>query len=349
MSSSTELAIRARLLVPGRVEALVEILNGIDPNLEDRLQTDAIRAVSEWEGLSVILLDELPQTECSIAGVYFSDFEPAQIGIWTQVPKARQQFTALHELAHHLQFHDDALLEDFDSQSDQGVILEELTCDAFAARILLPPTMTTAILGAGTPMAEAVADLWRSSRASRAAVCVTVAQRLSSPGHVVLLDEDGKVQFSSSKGEPPLARGRDQSETAIVRALHESTRQTVTVRNQQFLYRDNIAGERLYAQATSLDGYTVVIAVAHNAPWENLSLSSQSAGPSAKWQNCGGCDHIFQVWGDRCPQCSAGYCPECRKCDCPSRVIDRLCTECFLLKPAQVFPLTGDVCLECVG
>jgi hypothetical protein len=349
VTSPGEIAVRARLLVPGRVEALIEILNSLDPTLEHRLQADAIREISDWEGISVVLLDDLPDTGCSIAGVYFSDFEPVQIGIWTQAPKSRQQFTALHELAHHLQLQDDALLEDFDSQADDGLILEELTCDAFAARILIPEKTANAILGAGTPTANAIADLWRGGQASRAAVCVTAAQRLSSSGHVVLLDENDAVQFSSSKGELPLARGRDQSGTAIVRAMHESNRQTISVRDQRFSYRDGIVGEALYAQATNLGGYTVVVAVAHNAPWETISLSSQSAGPRASWQTCGSCDHIFPVWGDRCPQCGAGYCPECGKCDCPSRVVERLCTSCFILKPAQNFPSSEDVCSECVG
>lgn len=54
--------------------------------------------------------------------------------------RARRDFTALHELGHHLQQNSFDLMEAFARQPDGGVLLEDTACDAFAAEILLAGT-----------------------------------------------------------------------------------------------------------------------------------------------------------------------------------------------------------------
>lgn len=345
--STIEAYVRARSLIAPRVERLHAILAERGDGAAARLHDDPLGELESWPELEVILLDAVPRTECAIAGVYFSDSSPARIGIWSQVTAPRRNFTALHELGHHLQLHDAELAAEFDDQPDQGAALEELTCDAFAASILIPAAMTQATLGLGTPTAQDVVSLWRKSGASRAAVAVAAAGHLRSPGHVVLLDEGDEVVFSSSVAELPLKRGRDQSKTAIVRRLRASSLPVVSVREQQFEYRDGILGTQLFAQATDMGGYTLIIAVAHNAPWEKLSLSSVAPKITARWQTCTHCGENFEVWGERCATCGAGYCVECKHCDCESRVAVRNCGKCFLDKPAHLF--VDDVCDECAA
>lgn len=345
--STTQAYIRARSLVAPRVERLHAILAERGEAIAARLHDDTLGELESWPELDVIVLDAMPKTECAIAGVYFSDSTPARIGIWSQVTAPRRDFTALHELGHHLQLHDAQLAAEFDDQPDQGAVLEELTCDAFAASILIPGAMTEASLGPDTPTAQAVVLLWRKSGASRAAVAVAAAGRLRSPGHVVLLDDADQVTFSSSVGELPLKRGSDQSRTSIVRRLRASSLPVVSVRDQRFEYRDRIVGTQMFAQATDMGGYTLIVAVAHNAPWENLSLSSAAPMITARWQTCTHCGKNFQVWGERCVTCGAGYCVECKHCDCESRVAKRSCCNCFLDKPAHLF--VGELCDECAA
>ncbi len=345
--SAVEAYIRARSLIAPRVERLHALLSARGDGTSERLRDDPLGELEAWPELEVILVDAIPKTDCAIAGVYFSDSTPARIGIWSQVTRPRRDFTALHELGHHLQLHDADLAAEYDDQPDQGAALEELTCDAFAASILIPDAMAQETLGPDTPTAPAVVSLWRKTGASRAAIAVAAARRLRSAGHVVLLDEAGEVAFSSSMAELPLKRGRDQSKTAIVRRLRGSSLPVVSVRDQQFEYRDGIAGTPLFAQATDMGGYTLIIAVAHNAPWEKLSLPSAAPKITAQWQTCIHCGENFEVWGERCRTCGAGYCVECKHCDCESRVATRNCLTCFLDKPAHLF--VGDECDECAA
>lgn len=348
-STSTQAFILARALVPPRVQRMLEIVRERGSETLVSLRTHPIAELETWPELEVMLLDAVPTSDCAIAGVYFSDHTPARIGIWAKSSIPRQHFTALHELGHHLQLHDATLSAEFDAQVDQGEQLEELTCDAFAAAVLFPDEMLKVHLGSGTPLATQVARLWQASGASRAAACVAAAQRLQSPGHVVLLDENDDVAFASSVGELPLRRGRDQSRTKVLRALRATSLNAATVRDHRFIYRDGIEGTSLYAQATAMGGYTVVVAVAHNAPWEAISLSTSAPTVQARWQECTHCQELFQVWGERCDRCSAGFCPECGHCDCASRVAVQTCNECFLDKPAQLFTTSATLCDECAG
>ncbi|WP_082041114.1 MULTISPECIES: ImmA/IrrE family metallo-endopeptidase [Microbacterium] len=347
MNSEAAAIARARGLVGGRVDHLVAGLSARDAGVLERLRYDAIEELSRWKDLTLVPLDTAPPTSCSIAGVYLPDENPPRIGLWRQMSRPRAMFTALHELGHHLQQTSGELVDALDGEPDQGAYLEERTSDAFAARILLPSDLVARALGAGTPTADKVADLWAQAGVSRAAACVAAAQQLSSPGHVVLMDGDF-VQFSSSFGELPLRRGSDQSSSAIMRARRQMATRVTVVSENRFSYRDGIEGTPLYAQAADMGGYTVVVAVAYRAPWAAISLPSSSSTIAAKWQTCGRCDRIFQVWGQRCAACGAGYCPDCGKCDCETRVVERTCLECFLMKPAQLFTGDSRVCDDCM-
>lgn len=346
MSTDARAIVRARSRLDARVSRMTELLEAKSEGVLERLHLDAVDELNRWEDLTVVPLGSLPPTGCSIAGVYLPHYRPPRIGIWDQMSRPRAQFTALHELGHHIQQTDGVLVDELDGEPDDGSYLEERTSDAFAASILFPPEIVLQTLGQGTPTVDQIVALWRKSGASRAAVCVAAAQRLQSPGHVVLLDGNN-VQFSSSLAEPPLLRGSDQSASAILRARARSSLPTVTAEESRFSYRDQIGGTPLYAQATQMDGYTLVVAVAHGAPWRAISLPLSSQPITARWQTCGRCDHTFQVWGKRCDSCHAGFCPECGKCDCESRVAERLCTGCFLNKPAHLF--VGELCDGCVG
>lgn len=344
MSGNARAVAQARGKVAARVSRMAVILEQRSPGVLERLRYDAVDELSLWADLAIVALETLPPTGCSIAGVYLAHEKPPRIGVWDQMSRPRTMFTALHELGHHLQQTDGDLIDELDGEPDDGAHLEERTSDVFAARILLPQEMVRRTLGTGTPTADRIVALWNVSGVSRAAVCVAAAQQLSSPGHVVLLD-GSVVQFSASFGEPPLRRGSDQSASRIVKAMSRSSLRMVSAEESRFVYRDGIGGTAMYAQATDLGGYTVVVAVSHNAPWRTISLPTTSRPITGKWQTCGQCDHVFQVWEKPCETCGAGFCPECGKCDCESRVVERMCMNCFLNKPAQVF--VGELCEEC--
>ncbi|MCW2616266.1 MAG: hypothetical protein JWN08_3260 [Frankiales bacterium] len=89
-------------------------------------------------------------------------------------------------------------------------------CGAFAASVLLPHELVDQHIPAAGPSVYDIRDLNAASSASRAAACVRAAQRLRSPGHVVLLDYDGTVQFAPAQGLPPVRKRSDQSGVPVI-------------------------------------------------------------------------------------------------------------------------------------
>lgn len=343
---------RARIVAREKVEArarqLLDILDARDPGLRGRLAEAPLVELATWDELEVTYIDPAAQApDCTIAGAYVDTFEPPRIGVVKGTYHAREAFTALHELGHHLQRTELDLAEDLPLQPDRGHLLEEMTSDAFAAAILIPPDVAHTHLGGSTPNAAQVAKLWNAVGASRAAVCVRAAQNLSSPGHVVLLDPDGVIVFSASYADYPLRRGLDQSQTEIVRAVRTSSAGLVS-RKTTWIYGNGTPGQELYAQATKLGDYFVVVSVVDGAPWERMSLSAPKPTYYKEWHTCVNCGHVMRTYGaEYCETCKDPRCADCGRCACPSRVVERTCIRCFEIKPAHLF--TGDlaVCMDC--
>jgi hypothetical protein len=347
-SSDLRAKIVARELVARRVEIMLAVLDGRDTQLQARLGADPIAELGVWSEIVVEYIPASSQSvDCTIAGAYLDDTEPAVIGIVDGSFSRRQAFTALHELGHHLQRTEGQLVDALPLQPDRGRALEEMTSDAFAAAILLPDSAVRNSLGRGTPTALQVGELWRSGNASRAAVCVRAAQQLASPGHVMLLDPTGIINFSAAYADFPFRRGLNQSETSIFDAANRSeARATSCVTN--FIYANGTRGQDLYAQATDLDGYLLIVAVVDGAPWETLALSSTARPVYRDWHQCVACGELFKTLDiERCEMCQDPKCPECGHCACPSRVAERQCTKCFMIKPAHQFPPNATVCLDC--
>lgn len=346
--SSRRARIIAREKVEDRVKQLLDILDGREAGLRARLAEAPLVELATWDELEVTYIDPAAQSpDCTIAGAYVDTFEPPRIGIIKGTYHAREAFTALHELGHHLQRTELDLAEDLPLQPDRGLLLEEMTSDAFAAAILIPPDVAASYLGSSTPTAAQVAKLWKNVSASRAAVCVRAVQNLSSPGHVVLLDADGIIVFSASYADYPLKRGLDQSQTEIVRAVRTSNAGLVS-RKMSWVYGNGTPGQEVYAQATRLGDYIVVVSVVDGAPWERMSLSAPKPTYYKEWHTCVNCGHIIRTYGaETCVTCKDPKCHECGRCACPSRVAERICTGCFEIKPAHLFIGDSTVCKDC--
>ncbi|MGI5518979.1 ImmA/IrrE family metallo-endopeptidase [Streptomyces sp. CA-106131] len=325
--------------------AMLAELEAHIPGATQRLAHSALTELQTWPELTVRLVAEgQASARCSVAGTYDAG-PPPQIAVAQSDSSARRDFTALHELGHHLQQNSFDLMAAFERQPDGGLLLEDAACDAFAAEILLPAPLVNSHLAESGPTAPDVVDLWQASGASRMAVCVKAVQRLRAPGHVLLLDTQGQVAFAASHGLRPLRRGSFQGDIpTIAQALAGQGRATGRTRLH---YRDGILGQELYVQTAPMNGYLLAILVTDLAPWLTFAPPSRDTGPQASEYICEHCGEEYRSFEAACPTCRVPSCPACGRCGCPSRAAERMCPGCFTLHPPAMFADGADRCLDC--
>lgn len=292
-----------RVEVEERTRLVIETLEQQRPGACDELLHDTCAALSAWNEVTLRYVAAAETSDsCSVAGAYIWDETPPVLAIARSRSPGREAFTALHELGHHIQQSDDALGDALAEAGDRGQVLEEAVCDAFAAAVLLPEHLVRQHIPDAGPGVLDVVALHGGSDASRAAVCVCAAQKLTSPGHVVLLDYDGSVQFTASRGLPPLARGSYQGGVPVVRDVLGAARGSRAGRTR-FLYRGDVRGEELFVQAGELDGYVVAIAMLDRPPWEErYTPPPREAGPQAGNWICenAGCGQEYETFAAPC-------------------------------------------------
>jgi hypothetical protein len=328
--------------------AVLATLEQARPGAAEPLRQDALIALGAWDDICVqMVADVAISDDCSVAGGYRSDTDPPTLIVARSASPRRRQFTALHELGHHLQRNSIELLTALYAAHDAEV-LEEAACDAFAGRVLLPDAVVAPLIGARGPTADEVTALYAASRASRAACCVRAAERLTSTGAVFLLDQNGIVSFAIGRGMPPPARGSDQSSTPLVAAaLRVGGRAR---RDTQIAYRDGSRSERLYGDCAPIDGWMAAVTVLDRAAWQPFAPPRVGTGTWATthWWICEYCQSSFESFAaERCDRCAQPRCPD-GHCRCTSRG-DRTCTQCRLAKHRSQFSGGGMVCRDCRG
>lgn len=109
---------------------------------------------------------------CSVFGYYeHRTHEPSVIHVHPSATFARDSFTILHELGHHVQRqHADWMDVRFEVSRTLGTLWEERVADAFAAELLMPKD----IFGSDTSIlsARSLSDMHSRTLASRAAVAM---------------------------------------------------------------------------------------------------------------------------------------------------------------------------------
>lgn len=330
--------------------AVRTVLEALRPGACAALRGDPFGEIEGWGEVEIRMISERdPKGGCSVAGAYLQQEKPPALVVTRSQSSGRRAFTLLHELAHHLQRTTTALAQALLNAKERSSVLEEAICDAFAASVLLPDAELAGVLASSSPTVSDVAQLRRSSAASRAAVCVRAAQRLTSPGHVILLDDTGVVQFRSAHGLPPVPRGVDLSGIEVVRQALQAGNATREGRTR-LLYRDGHQGEELFAQAGDVEGYLVVVAMTDRPPWEEtFVLPSRETGPvSRMWV----CEHLecsaeFESFEPACPSCKVPKCTECGRCACAPVVAERQCLDCFTVYPERFFDAGSARCQDC--
>lgn len=325
--------------------AMITELETHRPGARDDLATSALAKLQTWQELTVRLVpDDQTGGGCSVAGTYLPG-PPPELAVARSSSLPRRDFTALHELGHHLQQNSFQLIESFDGEPDGGLLLEDAACDAFAAEILLPAPLVKAHLPAAGPTAGDILDLWRAAGASRMAVCVKASQHLPAPGHVLLLDMNGRLVFAASTGLPPLRRGSNQADIPVIRSALAGRGRADG--HTKLKYRDGILGTELYAQTAPMDGYLLAVTVTDLAPWKAFAPSARDTGPQGVEYTCERCHEDFTAFTRACPRCQSAPCPDCGRCGCAPQVTERQCTSCFVLHPAAMYTGNSQRCDDC--
>lgn len=315
------------------------------PGAVQRLGTGALHELRQWPGLEVRdVPDDQSGSGCSVSGAYFAG-SPAILAIASSTSLARRDFTALHELGHHLQQTMVELMDVLLAQPDGGTALEDASCDSFAAHILLPEALADQYLADVGPTANDAVALWRASQASRMATCVKASERLPAPGHVLLLDSDGTLAFAASHGLPPLLRGSDQSRVPVLRNALSGRGHAEG--HSRLAYRDGILGDELYLQTAEMGGYLLAVAVTDLAPWRTFAPSARQPGPEPADYTCVHCGEDLTSYAPACARCESAPCPDCGRCGCDRKVSERQCVSCFVVHPLAMFDGKSTRCRDC--
>ena len=315
----------------------------------ERLHSDALAELDTWSEVQVRRVpDSVTQARCSVAGGYVYTTDPPTLTIAESMSSRRQQFTALHELGHHLQKNDAELAVAVLRQRGDNDAFEDAACDLFASLVLIPDDLLPARSDGRSPSAADVVALFERTRASRAACCVRIANELGTHGVVAVLDAAGTVSFAAARGEVyPPARGSSQAGTPLVAAALRRGG-NARVDDTFVRYRTGDRSTLLYGDAVWTGEYLITVAVLDRAGWKRFAppRTGSSEFVPRNW-TCEVCGEEFTPDGDcgrcRTPRCSAGH------CTC-ALAAERQCRQCFqLLGPSRFSSRTDTVCRDCAG
>ncbi len=288
-----------------------------------------------------------PPAGCSVAG---SCDHSTQTVTVVRAGKGRMRFTALHELGH-------LLGEDLDEFQDAvyahgreaGRLVEEDACDAFASLLLLPDEHLDTVLDAHGRSARGLRELISQCPASMEACAVAVAQRLASPGYVLLVDDDGTTRFAARSGDVlPISRGSDQSGSDLRRLLSGAA----SLRDRGALaFAAGSHTHDLYIDAIRHDGLVLAVACESEPDWPQLQTPvGPSAAPRSVDGHCDECGTDFNGW-QVCGTCREPRHDACGRCGCETAAArgERLCTACYTMLPPAAFDGPSHTCTTCTG
>jgi hypothetical protein len=298
------------------------------------LRNDPFGTLVRSTEITVSIEDGLGNTGCGGGGYYRPS--PPTIHLHPATSR-RDNFTLLHELAHHLQQrHDQWGYTLIDMVEPNRRKVEEAVCDQFAAQVLMPISDTDRHATSLHP-ADVMAGLFARSEASRSATLQRVREMLPPDARWLLAvaDLDGVVTTSSTTyDDPPPPKGFTQ----------EGFRQVAAESMEAAVRREFHEGIE-YRTGSVLDDLRVEAALDHEERYVFLALRPTTASGSGTWtfpaQECSNpvCEKTFQARksSGRCGTCQEFKCPHCHRCSCTAPDRPTRCGTCFMpYTPAEM-------------
>lgn len=320
--------------------AAARLRSALDADALGLLADDPLPAIPQLFDVRLELTDVDPRASgCSVHGTYFDD--PPRITVVATASLRRRNFTALHELAHHLIALDDDLADAL-VVLPRGREAEEAVCDTFSASVLIPAGVLDATIPPAGPSAADVVGLYQRTQASRSACCAATARRLSGEGYVVLADRDGTIRYAAQAHPsfviPP---GTPQPANGVVARAGRTGR----LRGQGTLtYATGTQSPTFHADAVADGEYVFAVLTHGKPPWGGLDILPDD-GPRGRHTTCANCDRDFEAYGRPCAACGDDRCPFCKQCGCRWGPREATCPYCGLLANAELIA-AGD-CPNC--
>lgn len=331
--------------------ATASLLDAVEPAIRGDLATDPASTIPAHfgpVGLRPLPSGSFPSNECSCDGYYEALLDPRQPWILydSLVSAERRSFTLLHELGHHLlgsrvpELLD--LIDEIAGPHGDPAAVEELLCHRLAGRLLTPNALLDQVVGSEVPRPAHLLELKDKGHASWEAAAVRLAERISGPGAVVLLREQGLVSFAAASNGSRFGWARNsrlRSGGPLSRAF------SVDSRAKEDRYRWGLAyEEELFCDTVKVHGGLVVAVMSRHRSTRGLSFL-QEVEPTWKrrLEFCIACNGERIVgW---CDKCKGRFCRDCDRCGCYRPVAtNRHCEGCGLIKP---FRPGADVCRDC--
>lgn len=268
---------------------------------------------------------------CELHGTYSA--RPPRIRVSRRSGTARANFTAAHELGHHLQEHDDEWVWDVlaDLRRNHPFIaqdVEERVSNQIAVRLLMPDVFVASHWrGRLTP--EFVCSLTRDGRVSREAASLRAMGFAGAQGGgtavIAVARTDGAVTSATASDGSRLAppqRWTVQPDFAALAEREPGRHRAI----QGILYASGVSRADLtYDWAWGDDGAHLFVIVRPeyqfgDANWGGDDVECLGAS----------CASVFShSVAERCMKCTSPICPDCATCNC-EKAQGAVCSECFL-------------------
>ncbi len=304
--------------------------------------TDPHAALAQIPHLTVVRDNTARNAICPIDGTY--NAVTATIRYRETGNPARDHFTLLHELGHHLLAINDDWNYDVVPLLHRAKLtthVEERLVNAFASLILIPDEQANLAFRRGVS-ASAALDLYLTTNAS-ATACL--ARCLLEPGHrmVLLATGHGHVWYAQSNGEP-YAPSADVEQPSIAHGAHRAITGDGATKfsgHEGIHYRSGKTNPNVTWDIRVHD--TLVFAVVE----PTLIDTRVSASPTTWTLTClAACGETFTAddAAETCRTCGERRCPRCHGCECRN---ETHCSNCTIALPTASARAGKTLCDEC--
>ncbi|MEB7446656.1 ImmA/IrrE family metallo-endopeptidase [Arthrobacter koreensis] len=278
-----------------------------------------------------VIFHELRGTKgCNVQACYDPYIDPPAIFVHLSGNTGRDNFSVLHELAHHQQRVGDAWSDITEDITDRAFIkeLREKVANSFASRLLLHEDLIESAFGSGPVTAAGVRWLFDNSAASMQA-CLYRSLELEGNRVVMQTDSDGRLFFSAANSDELFPPHKDKTQEEIARSfdrLQASEGGSLVVRGGYGI--QHLSGKsytNVVLDMALCDGCVLVIATKGRSEYFAFSDDGEYYQGSV-------CHDSFLIKDSpgRCTTCNEPKCSKCKACGCPDKQPPP-CTRCFML------------------